>query len=244
LVLHLFRTESRRWVQQLAVVALVLVIIQGTLGGLRVTGRFTTSTVAVEMRPSTTLAVVHGILGQLFFGVCVSLAAVTSSTWKRSTKREPRSYAEGLRTTAPFFTAIVLLQLVLGAVLRHTHHALLWHVTLAVVVVLLGLMNGVRAWGQAREFPSLRKTGQFLTYLMVLQLLLGIGAMIVTGALTGSMRPYGARAAIPASEVLITAAHQACGALILGLSILLSLWVYRQLQPTFEEELDPARQTA
>ena len=61
--------ESRRWMKALGVVALVAVIVQGVLGGTRVT------------QVSTFLAAVHGCTGQAFFGLMVALCVLTGRDW-------------------------------------------------------------------------------------------------------------------------------------------------------------------
>ncbi|MGQ9835689.1 MAG: COX15/CtaA family protein [Thermoanaerobaculaceae bacterium] len=59
----------------------VFVVVQGILGGLRVTGRFTISQDPELLSPSTALAVAHGILGQLFLSGLVA-QAVWLSHWR------------------------------------------------------------------------------------------------------------------------------------------------------------------
>ena len=61
--------ERRRWMKALGVLALLTVIVQGILGGTRVT------------QTSTFLAAVHGCMGQAFFGLMVSLCVLTGRDW-------------------------------------------------------------------------------------------------------------------------------------------------------------------
>ena len=69
------RVEDRRWVRRLTVGALVLVILQGVLGGLRV------------VWISLDLAVVHACTAQLFVALLVVLAVVTSPSWIRADRK-------------------------------------------------------------------------------------------------------------------------------------------------------------
>jgi len=78
LAVRLWRYDDRTWLKRLGMAAVVLVVLQGILGGLRVTGGFTLSTSEADMAPSLTLALMHGVLGQLFLGVMVAIAVVTS----------------------------------------------------------------------------------------------------------------------------------------------------------------------
>jgi len=66
----LMRTDRRGWIRKLAWVAVLAVVVQAVLGGLRVTDR------------NLALAMVHGVLAQLFFSTLVALAAFNSSLWK------------------------------------------------------------------------------------------------------------------------------------------------------------------
>ncbi len=108
LTVHLLVTEPRRWVKAWAVGALALVVVQGILGGLRVTGI------------SLTLALVHGVVGQLFFGAVVALAAFTSRRWRQAERPVMRQGAKTDRQLSAVLLGMVMVQLVLGAFLRHT----------------------------------------------------------------------------------------------------------------------------
>ena len=70
LTISLWITESRQWLRWLGVVALGAVIVQGILGGLRVT--------LLEQ----TLAIVHACLAQAFFALAASLVLFTSAEWR------------------------------------------------------------------------------------------------------------------------------------------------------------------
>ncbi len=82
LAIVLGRTDDRKWVRRLALLAFALVVAQGVLGGLRVTGRFTLSADPARTAPSLVLAVVHGVTGQLFFALMVALAVVTTRRFR------------------------------------------------------------------------------------------------------------------------------------------------------------------
>ena len=79
LAIYVTAVEDRRWLRTLAWIALVAVIIQGILGGLRVTGRFTLSAATENLAPKISLAVIHGVLAQLFFSLLVALRVFLSS---------------------------------------------------------------------------------------------------------------------------------------------------------------------
>lgn len=109
LTVWLWKKEERRWVKILGIVALGAVITQGLLGGLTV----------IFLLP-TAISVSHATLAQTFFAIVVSIALFTSHWWQSD---YPRVISEGSATTLrlSFFTTLaVYIQLILGALMRHT----------------------------------------------------------------------------------------------------------------------------
>src|SRR5215468_883911 len=97
--------DDRRWVRGLGLLAVVMVCVQGLIGGLRV----------VLLRE--TLALVHGCIAQLFFALLVGLAVVTGRGWLA-----PGVTSRSVRRLAPFgvlAAAVVYGQIVLGAFTTH-----------------------------------------------------------------------------------------------------------------------------
>jgi cytochrome c oxidase assembly protein subunit 15 len=240
--------ESRRWVRRLGVGALLLVIAQGILGGLRVTGKFTMSDSAEDTAPSTKLAVYHGVVGQVFFALMIAMTAFTSRTWRSNA--EPRT-AAGVgtdRKVGAILVALLILQLFYGALQRHLVNAtaltdvtaealaafrtrvLLIHITGAVLVTVFALMSGIRAWGLYGDVPALRRTGVLLLVLLGVQIVLGLAALVAAG-MTQDL------ATRPVWDVVLTTAHQAVGALVLGCAVALTLLCFRLLKP--EPEVAP-----
>jgi len=224
LALHLWRVEARTWVKRLAVAAVAVVVSQGVLGGLRVTGRLTLSTSRHDMYPSLALAAVHGVLGQIFLALVVLLAAAASRTWKEAGPAQQRPAATVDRTLQPALVAVLVVQLVLGALQRHFAEGLIVHITLAAVVTTAAVAVGVRAWALYPGLPLLARLGRALVIVVSLQVVLGIAALAATGgvATTGNPRVL---------DVTLTTAHQACGAILLATTVLLTAWTRRLAAP-------------
>jgi len=224
LAVRLWRRETRGWLERLAAVAVVLVVVQGILGGLRVTGSFTLSTAEADMAPSIALAVMHGVLGQLFLGLMVAIAVVTSRRWLASPSAEPRASLGGDRSLQLWLLATLLVQLVLGAAQRHLAWGLIIHITLAAVVTMLAVIAGARAWGLYHGSWPVQRLGQALIGVVSVQVALGIAALAVTQgrAIVGSPT---------AAEVTLATAHQATGAALLALAVALALWTRRLFAP-------------
>ena len=109
LAVWLWRAESRKWVRVLGFVALAAVIVQGILGGLRVT------------MLKDEIGIFHACLAQAFLALLVFIGVVRSRAW---------SMAPGVHATAaPVWlavatTALIFVQLALGATMRHQHRDL------------------------------------------------------------------------------------------------------------------------
>ena len=220
LALYLWRRDGRKWVTALALTSVVVVVIQGILGGLRVTGNFTLSTSAQDMAPSIALAVLHGVLGQVFLALMASLAVVTSSAWGRATLKDSPEGGALDRQLQAFLIGTLLVQLVLGAVQRHIAWGLVIHITMAAVVWMLASVAGARGWWLWPDFSAVSRFGKAVLIIAGVQVLLGITAMAVTAgdAVVGNPGLF---------EVMTTTAHQACGALLLATSVALALMTRR-----------------
>jgi heme A synthase len=207
-----------------------MVIVQGVLGGLRVTGHFSWSAQPEELRPSLLLAVVHGVIGQLFFALMAALAAVTSKTWLDRRPVAEKDPALVDRRLGQILLAILLVQLVLGACQRHLGEGLLIHITVAVAVFALVGICGVRAVKLYRDVLPIYRTGLMLKGLVLLQVILGFGAL---AAVSGEPPA----AAEPAFwQIAIATAHQSVGALLLGVTLIFLLWHVRLVTPSTASE--------
>lgn len=107
LTFWILKIERRRWVRVLGVLALVGVIIQGLLGGL-----------TVLLKLPDLVSVAHGMLAQTFF--CLTIVIAYSQS-KEFEARLRASLTENSRLLWPavILCAIVYLQLLFGAVMRH-----------------------------------------------------------------------------------------------------------------------------
>ncbi len=97
------------WMQWLGFCAFLLVCVQGTLGGLRVT------------EVSTVLAMIHACTAQAFLCLTVVMAAVLSPRWNDGVfaTRAARAGLPAVKTLAWTLIGAIFCQLMLGAVVRH-----------------------------------------------------------------------------------------------------------------------------
>jgi cytochrome c oxidase assembly protein subunit 15 len=100
-----------KWLGVLGVIALLAVITQGVLGGLRVT------------RLNDKLGIFHGVLAQLFFLLVSAIALFQTNFWRcLPVHAEADRHRLRLGFLAP--TCLILAQLALGATMRHQHAGL------------------------------------------------------------------------------------------------------------------------
>jgi cytochrome c oxidase assembly protein subunit 15 len=110
LAIWLWRSEPRKWVRTLGVIALAAVILQGILGGLRVT------------MLKDEIGILHACLAQAFLGLIVLIALTTTNFWRSlsDVKIGPKEIG-GLNRIAIAITVAIYVQLALGATMRHQH---------------------------------------------------------------------------------------------------------------------------
>jgi cytochrome c oxidase assembly protein subunit 15 len=113
LAVWLWRVESRRWLRNLGWTALGAVIVQGALGGLRVT------------MLKDEIGIFHACLAQGFFAMLIVITLATSRLWQRiSAEAVPSRAARSLARAAVVTTCVIYAQLALGATMRHQHRDL------------------------------------------------------------------------------------------------------------------------
>ena len=113
LAVWLWRSEPRRWVRNLGYAALAAVIIQGVIGGLRVT------------LLKDEIGIFHACLAQAYFATLIVIALVTTNFWDRLSLNPLQSDNVRILVRVSIITAIMIyVQLSLGATMRHQHRDL------------------------------------------------------------------------------------------------------------------------
>jgi heme a synthase len=227
LAVWLWLAESRRWVRWLGVAAAVTIVLQAVLGGL-----------TVLLRLPVALAISHAALAQIMFCLNVTLALVTSRGWLEVPPRVREAGSPPLRTLSAATVGVVYLQILIGALVRHTGAGLaipdfplafggLWphigsrlvayqmaHRLGAVVVTVMVLWTFGTVLRRHRDVRALLLPATLQLLLLSFQIYLG-AAIIWTQ-----------RAVVP------TTTHVLSGALLLVTSLVLALRARRLLEPT------------
>jgi cytochrome c oxidase assembly protein subunit 15 len=215
LALGLWLRESRRWVRWLGLGALAAVSAQGVLGIFRVN---------LNALMGGNLALVHGCFAHLVFALLVSLALFTSRSWQAvpgtASPRETARLRHGSLLTA----ALVYVQMVLGAVVRHNKDLVLGpriHLLAAFAVV------AAVAWLVREVLDNPQRSRQevasvlVLAGLVVLQLALGVEAW---------WSRFGARPRTDWDQMpeLVRSGHYVVGALVFAAAVVVALQANRR----------------
>ena len=224
LLVMLLAIDTRKWLKWLGLVALIAVIIQGVLGGLRVT----------EL--SITLAILHACLAQAFFALLCGISWFTSRKWFTNTKQteavDNSQNTKRLQRLSLLTTCLIYIQLIFGALLRHIGSKLSSTLLLYILIgihILFALLITLHIFLFIRRFFSVASESHeisgrlplVLLGLVGIQIILGIGAYLTRLTLIGET----------ISTVLtdiITTSHVAVGALMLGSSFVMTLKLFRQ----------------
>jgi len=236
---------QRRWLAKVISLALLLVLFQGLLGGMRVEQADLNAGTVPEWKEraketfdalgltADRLRVFHGVLGQVFLGFLVAIAAFSSRTWRDAVNSAGHRLSAGDRSLSIAFITCILIQLLLGAVTRHVSRDpfVLIHLVFAFVVAGAGLMVAVRRLSVPGQIASLRRNSGAIATLIIVQLTLGFSAFVLTAGDESTL------------STLVATAHQALGALILSLAVLDLVWVSRLIAvgPTVVDDPGPAR---
>ena len=239
-----WRREPRRWVRRLALAGLGAVITQGVLGGITV----------LWFLP-TPVSVTHALLAQTFFCIVVSLALFTSPDWKRGL---PVAGSRHGRPSLPWLAALttgaVYLQLLAGALMRHTDSGLaipdfplafgrvippfdspriaihFAHRIGALLVAVLVVWTLARVFSEYGRHPRLTRPAALMGALVAAQITLGAFTVWTGAALDKELSYY--QQPLMNHVVIITTSHVVTGAIILAVSLLLTLRSFAMIPPT------------
>jgi cytochrome c oxidase assembly protein subunit 15 len=208
LTLWLWLQEPRRWLRWLGVIALAAVILQGVLGGLRV------------VLLAHSMAIVHACIAQACFALLVSIAFFTSPDQSETPAAPALGHPSRLRRLCLLTTALIYVQIIFGAILRHTGARLDAHLIVGALIAMHVVVINVQVWRSLFEDDTLVRPIMLLSGLLIAQLSLGLGAYLVK---------YTAMAAMftPLVRVSLTTTHVAVGSLMLATSLVLTLRTYR-----------------
>lgn len=215
----LWFAQRRRGLKWMGLAGLLAVSAQGVLGIFRVN-------LNAILGPG--LALIHGCTAQLVFALLVSIAVFTSRRWFQPAECFKPEVFKKLKWLSLGLLALIYLQLVLGALVRHTGspHASRVHLIMASVVA-GGIVWLLREWFGARRLTRVEKTAGFtLMGCLFIQLLLGVEAwlskfQVMDRLTTEKLEPI----ALPPD--LLRSFHFVMGAFVFGATLVVTLLIFR-----------------
>lgn len=186
--------EPRGWVRRVAFAAMGAIVLQAILGG-----------VTVLLKLPTAVSVSHACLAQAVLSLLVVLSVATSPDWVNNRAMENIVGGSRLRVNASVITTVLIyIQLILGAVVRHTGLAMIPHMIGAGVVTLAVFWSAVGLLRQP-AWSALRPLAWASMALVLAQVSLGLTLYFV------------------GRFISVTTIHVAVGALLLITMVVLSL---------------------
>jgi len=216
--------EPQATVRALVVAAVVLVLVQGALGGARV------------LLDDKTVAKVHACTGPLFFAVAVAIASLTGRRVGQASRMPESALGRSALRVAVALMVAAYVQLVAGAQLRHLDAAVVtpgtfrWLVALhlAGAAAVAGLSWLAVSLCGPEVSPTARRWAAVIAALVVCQLALGAGAWVVSwgmpsGLVPASWMPAEPIAARSPRGAAVVTGHVVLGMMILGGSVALAI---------------------
>ncbi len=222
--------DSRRWMRVLGWSAVAIVIIQGLIGGTRVLYD-AIHVPGFEMTLGQMLRIPHGILAQVYICVLILLATALTRAWIE----RPTPVSSQTRSIGKLCIALLLLQLVIAATMRHNYAGL------AIPSFPASTPDGhwlPPAWDYrvilnfAHRVMALILTFALLWYAIKLwtdrgaTLLMRCGASLMLGLL-GLQILLGAHVIWQFREAHVTTGHVVCGAFLLATTFWLTCLTHR-----------------
>lgn len=113
LTIWLLRSQTPSWIKKLGIAAFVMVVAQGVLGGM-----------TVRFFLPVWLSSLHGTLAQIYFLITIMIAYGLSKEFQsRRSDKDVTADGQFIRMSI-IFTGMVLIQLIIGNLLRHTESGL------------------------------------------------------------------------------------------------------------------------
>lgn len=235
LAVWIWRTEERAWLRKLAGFAVALVFAQAIVGGLRVLlENHHVDTINTSV--GRLFAMLHACLAQIYICTLFAIALSLSRAWLTPARGAAAESSARLRKFGVVCCALLLVQLAVAAIMRHSFAGLAipvfpasnpqggllpaaWdfrvaihfaHRVMALVLTVSLLWFAVRIWREKAASAGLKETAGIMVGLLFLQIALGASVI-------WTLRdPY------------LTTAHVLVGACTLATTFGITWWLHRE----------------
>ncbi|MFA6287927.1 MAG: COX15/CtaA family protein [Opitutaceae bacterium] len=235
LAVWIWRTEERAWLRKLAGFAVALVIAQAIVGGLRVLLEHH-HVETIDTSVGRLFAMLHACLAQIYVCTLFALALSLSRAWLSPAQGAAAEASARLRKIGVVCCALILAQLAVAAIMRHSFAGLAipvfpestsdgawlpaaWdfrvaihftHRVMALVLMIALLWFAVRIWRERAASAGLKEAAGVMVGLLFLQVALGASVIWTY------RDPY------------YTTAHVIIGACTLAVTFGITWWTHRE----------------
>ncbi len=235
IAIWIWRTEERAWLRKLAGFAVALIFAQAIVGGLRVLlEHHYVDTINTSV--GRLFAMLHACLAQIYVCTLLAIALSLSRPWLSPAQGAAAEAAARLRKIGAACCALILLQLAVAAIMRHSFAGLAipmfpksapdgswlpaaWdfrvaihftHRAMALVLTVALLWFAVRIWREKAARAGLKEAAGVMVGCLFLQVALGASVIWTT------RDPY------------YTTAHVIVGACTLAVTFGITWWTHRE----------------
>jgi heme a synthase len=201
--------ESRVWLRWLGFVAVFGVVVQAILGG----------QVVIRLLHYW-LPVIHACFAQIVFGAVLGIAVFTSRWWVSERPQLEDSGSPSIHTLTILNSAVIYVQVILGAGFRHKDIPIWPHMAGAVLVLGMVIWTAVALRKRFETSRELSKARILLHAIFGTQFLLGLAAFWSRRSTADAPQP------MPVM-VTLTVIHTVVGAILFAFSVLVVLMCYR-----------------
>jgi cytochrome c oxidase assembly protein subunit 15 len=209
LAVWVWAKDERRWLRWFSVIAVAGIAAQAVLGG-----------EVVRQLLHYWLPVIHACFAQIVFAALLSLAVFTSRWWISDQPRVEDTGSPSVHSLAIANSAIIYLQVILGAGFRHKEIPVWPHMVGALIVLGMVIWLATVLRRRFEKSTAISKTRILLHAILGTQLLLGLGAYWSRLTTADAPQPM-------PLMVALTVLHTVVGAILFGVSVLIVLLCYR-----------------
>ncbi|MSV35230.1 MAG: hypothetical protein EXQ47_06470 [Bryobacterales bacterium] len=168
--------------------------------------------------PASFSGMAHAILGPLLLAAVVAIAVMTSGRWQREPRFAQDRGWPSLLGLGRNSVALVVIQVALGAAFRYEVMGVMWHILMAMVVVIF-LLALVVLITMLPPHPTLKPLAIALGVILFVQVFLGLTVVSIGSAKSANLAVAG-----------LSAAHVAMGAITLAATVVMYLEIRRNVR--------------
>ena len=188
------------------------------LGWMLLAGTAATGGLGLVFGPTSFAGMGHAILGPLLLAAVVAIAWMTAGGWRREPQYVQDRGWPSLRGLGRNSVVLVVIQVVLGAAFRYEMLGVMWHILMAMVLVIF-LLALVVLITMLPPHPTLKPLAITLGVILFVQVFLGLAVVSMGSGKSANFAIVG-----------LGAAHVAMGAVTLAATVAMYLEIRRSVR--------------